>query len=89
MYCSCENCRGYHRHYFLRWFLGVIILLMAFALGVKIGEFKGEISSEFGYGGHHFIRNPYVPMMQYNSTVPAPTRTGTQSTAPTNTKTTK
>ena len=61
-WCKCPNCYGSygrgnsgwhhygHRFFFLRWFLGLIILAMAFSIGVKIGEFKGEFEGAYGDG---------------------------------------
>jgi len=53
---------GYHRHYGLRLLLGVIILLVVFAIGVKVGELK----SHFGRsrGGYMMMGHYPNPMMR-------------------------
>ena len=38
-----------HRHFLLRWLVGVVILVIIFCIGVKVGEMK----SGFGYGHHY------------------------------------
>lgn len=55
--CSCEMCQGYgrygyHRFFWLRLILGLVIILMVFFLGVKIGEFKGYFEGNFGYNNY-------------------------------------
>jgi hypothetical protein len=48
--CSCKMCGcgcGHGRHMILRWVLGLVILLIVFWVGVKVGEFK---TSAWGYG---------------------------------------
>lgn len=73
MYCSCPMCRGYKNygmmghggnamHGILRLLLGIIILLIVFALGVKIGEFKGEFRNARGFNTGKYG----MPMMQWN-----------------------
>ena len=42
-------CRG-HKHFLLRWVLMLVILGGTFCLGVKVGELKSLLKSEFGYG---------------------------------------
>ena len=48
-YCGGACC-GYDQwpHYVLRWVLGIAIILLAFWLGMRVGEFKGEV---WGWGG--------------------------------------
>jgi hypothetical protein len=72
VYCQCSNCQGgwhsHHRFLFLRWILGIINLLMVFALGIKIGEFKGYFDNYVGYDHQNFVR----PMPFYQvTTMPA------------------
>src|SRR3990167_584383 len=76
---SCDHCHGfmghnhgYHKYFVLRWVLGVVILVIVFWLGIKIGEFKGYLASGMGgYGyGHHrgmMYNSGFYPanMMQY------------------------
>ena len=57
-------CCGGGRHIFLRWILGILILVAVFSLGIKVGEFKSLVDG--GYGGR-FERNRHygAPMMFY------------------------
>lgn len=48
MWCNHGH---YHRHFVLRWILGLIILAGVFCLGVKVGEFK-EVLNQAGFGYH-------------------------------------
>lgn len=62
----CSMCRKYgcsHRHYALRWILGLIILAIVFWLGIKLGEFKGAFGGYYGgyFGERHMRFNR--PMM--------------------------
>ncbi len=50
-HCDCMH-HGYMGHYGLRWILAIIILLMVFCLGMKLGEFKGFVEANYGFGGH-------------------------------------
>lgn len=49
-----EHClHGFgHQHYVLRLILGIIILVAVYSLGVQVGEFRGSLRSEYGYGRH-------------------------------------
>jgi hypothetical protein len=68
--CGCmghSHCGGhYHGHFLLRWLLGIVLLALVFAIGVKVGEFKSE------FGGYGHMRGGYPmmrqPMMLYNGT---------------------
>lgn len=60
----------------LRWFFALVILLIVFMLGIKMGELRGMLESGYGY---RMMRGPYneqgYPMMPYgqgaaSSTVP-------------------
>lgn len=54
------------RHFILRLVLGLLIIAMVFALGVKVGEFKGYIESNYpsmGYG-HRIMINDRIGGMQ-------------------------
>jgi hypothetical protein len=60
------HCCGGHRHVLLRWLLGLLILVIVFWLGVKIGEFKGAFG---GYGSYYYgmprhMRSFNRPMMK-------------------------
>jgi len=64
--CKCFMCRGGingngcgHRHFFLRLIIKLVILALVFWFGVKIGEFKSEFESEFGFDHHHMMMSPY------------------------------
>jgi len=49
MFGNC-NCSHFHGHFILRWILGLLILAIVFAFGVKIGELKsGFAGSGFGH----------------------------------------
>ncbi len=41
--CSCHAVGAYHWHVLLRWFLGLIIVVLVFNLGVAIGELKSQM----------------------------------------------
>jgi hypothetical protein len=59
-----------HRHFWLRWLLGLIILAAVFCVGVKVGEFKGEFGRGFGgYRGHQMMR--YYPQQAYPLSFPS------------------
>ena len=89
--CKCLMCMGIcrmcgfgHRYILLRWLLGLLILIVVFWLGMKIGEFKGAF--EGGYGmqrGMYFqqpMRNMYyrtTPQMMGNSGTMDMTGSGT------------
>ncbi len=94
----CGNnmgCCGWHgrhmRHSVLRWILGLIILGIVFSVGMKIGEFKGQIEAGW-YGGmmsRGVMEYGGSPNMMYRLQVnSAPATTGTTGTAatPTGTK---
>lgn len=73
----CEVCKSHHGtdccgpyHYpfrILRWVLGLLIIFIVFSVGVKIGEFKGSIEGDWGYGyGHRGMMIRYgQPNMYY------------------------
>ena len=45
---KCESGSGCGRHHsLLRWLIGLVILVMIFGIGVKFGEWKGYIHSDF------------------------------------------
>ena len=74
--CGCmghsHGCGGsghYHGHFLLRWLLGILLLGIVFAMGVKLGEFK---SGFYGYGNmrHESYGLPMMqqrPMMYYTN----------------------
>lgn len=51
---GCRQMHGMHcggRNFWLRWVLGVIILVIVFVAGVKVGEFKQDLrGGAYGYG---------------------------------------
>ncbi len=69
-HCSSECCsRGdtcgsgfgcVNKIFFLRWFLGIIIILLVFCVGVQLGEIRAELGkSSSGYRhGMKFMMNP-------------------------------
>ena len=64
--CCGGHCCGGGRHLLLRWLLGLLILVIVFWLGLKIGEFKGVFG---GYGGNYsgmprHMRSFNKPMMR-------------------------
>ena len=64
-----SNCcgQGHHRHFLLRMILGIVILMIVFSVGVKIGEFKGEFENN-GFGGYRMMHGQYQNSypMDYN-----------------------
>ncbi len=47
-----------HGHHMLRWLVGLILLIIVFCFGVKIGEFKSELehgSFMHGYGDYEMM----------------------------------
>jgi hypothetical protein len=81
---ECKEClegcwhtmRGFSgRHFFLRWILGIIILLIVFWFGFKLGEFKSYLKGDYNYGYEFYnnrqMMNPEyygyygMPMMRY------------------------
>lgn len=79
----CDMHHGHMGHYGMRWILGIVILLLVFWLGMKLGEFKSIVESNYGFGGYGnmMYRSGMGPgMMQYWQ-VPLNSSTGT-TTAP-------
>lgn len=80
--CGNGMCCG-HRHFWLRWLLGIIILATVFCIGVKIGEFKGAFGGNFyNRGGNNtrffqsgypngMMRQGYQPGTYTATTTPA------------------
>jgi hypothetical protein len=84
--CGC----GFRRFFWLRWLLGIVILVLVFVVGVKIGEFKSQFGG-MGYGKrgmmmqYHTMRGyptgmmrPATPMMVAPTTVQTATSTTTK-----------
>ena len=63
--CCGGHCCGGGRHMLLRWLLGLLILVIVFWLGLKIGEFKGAFGGDYGgyYGMPRHMRTFNKPMM--------------------------
>ena len=90
--CQCPGCQHnqmycsyHHRHFVLRWLLGLLILVLVFWMGYKLGELRGAFGgSEFGSFGHGYNRMymfkgvpggqmmPPGGMMQYWTTTSTP-----------------
>jgi hypothetical protein len=49
--CGMHNGMGMNRFFVLRWVLGILIIVLVFLFGMKIGEFKGTMESGYGYHG--------------------------------------
>lgn len=65
--CSSSACSPEHNKFILlRWLLGILILVITFWLGAKVGEFKSQyLNNGFGsnYGNHFMMTRPYPNMM--------------------------
>ena len=59
---SCGH--GNMKFLLVRWILGILIILIVFSLGMRIGEFKGQIES--GYSGRGGYSQGYPTMMNPN-----------------------
>ncbi len=60
--CGTNGCchQEWHgsKYALLRWLLGALILVVVFALGYKIGEFKSTFwANAGGYGNHMYLRS--------------------------------
>lgn len=62
--CDCRDhggmCCGWGRHgkhSLLKWALLLFILIGAFWIGVKVGELKSLLRSEFGYGSSYYTNS--------------------------------
>lgn len=64
----CEHCT-YQKNYFLRWVLGIIVMLLVFWLGVTVGKFSGFIQyGEFGgYGMRGMMKSGYYKGVPANN----------------------
>ncbi len=64
--CGCTsygiNCHS--RHFFLRWFLGLLIVVGVFCVGLNIGEWKGKYMSSYS-GWHQKMYPMYGQMPVY------------------------
>ncbi len=84
--CSCEHgCGGYKKHMMVKIFI-LVVIIMAFSLGMQIGELKGQLKSSRG-GMHSKMMKwdkdgnyGYRMMGEYSKDAKVP---GTQSPAPT------
>lgn len=57
------RCGG--RHYLLRWVLGILIIVLVFIAGIKVGEFKQDMRAN-GYGYRMMDSNNYGMMQGRN-----------------------
>jgi hypothetical protein len=72
---GCHGC-GHMKYHVLRWALGLIIILVVFWVGLKIGEFKGQFEGQWGGYGHRGMMIQYgAPNMIYRTTGTATTGT--------------
>lgn len=66
------HCGG--RHHLLRWILGIVILVLVFVGGIKLGEFKEAVRGG-GYGYRMMDRGynamPGYGMMQWRNDIDA------------------
>lgn len=87
-YCACQNCQGpmgyHHGNFFLRWFLGMMIILIVLWIGMQIGELRSYIGTD-GYGGHRVMDQGYNYPYGMIRTLPAPAPSAT--TTPSTSKT--
>lgn len=57
---SDQSCQWHgHRYFFLRWILGIIILIIVFSFGFKLGEFSSFINGGENYGYGSMMENGY------------------------------
>lgn len=57
--CSCASCHGWGGQYrWLRILIGIVVMLIVFSAGVKLGEWKGIVESQSGYYGGRMMA-PY------------------------------
>lgn len=89
----CNSCcgHGWNHHSgmaLVRWLLGLLLLVIVFAIGVKVGEFKDEMGT--GSYGRHMMwgnsdeyRSMRAPVMLYQGQmVPQSTTTKATTTTP-------
>lgn len=62
--CGTGMCCHGHRHFWLRWLLGIIILAAIFCIGVKIGEFKGAFGRDYDNQQGYMMRQRGYPLNQ-------------------------
>ncbi len=57
-HCGCGNGYG-HGHHVILWIFGIVLLGIAFVIGVKVGEFRVELSNAYGgyYRGYPMMQN--------------------------------
>ena len=78
MWCNYGYPHGQHRHFVLRWILGLVVLALVFCFGFKLGWLHATLYGG-DYGFHHrgyFFEEPmmrsYVPPMAVpDNTMPA------------------
>jgi len=73
--CGCDGsgmgcaCGWHHGHTLFRLLIGVILLILVFWFGVKLGELRESIRGYRGYNGTNYGSYGYrpMPMMNYSS----------------------
>ena len=84
--CQGGNCHGWcggHKHFLARLVLMLLILAGTFWVGVKVGELKSLLESNFDFGGRHgYMMQGYgmqgyrddwrYPTMMRQQSAPAP-----------------
>ncbi len=60
----CHGCcgRGFAYHC-ARWALAVIIVVIVFCIGIKVGEVKVLLENGYGFQSHHYRMEYAQPMM--------------------------
>ncbi|HVM77166.1 MAG TPA: hypothetical protein VMU07_03385 [Candidatus Paceibacterota bacterium] len=85
--CGCDGsgmgcaCGWHHGHSIFRILLGVILLVIVFWFGVRLGELRAEIRGGYGYNAYYGYGDYPMPMMHYYSNTqgaPAGTSTATK-----------
>jgi hypothetical protein len=61
----CGMCGG-RRFWAIRWLLGVLIIVVVFAIGVKVGEFKAFFDTGFGSYDYPTMQMHRIMMMRGN-----------------------
>ena len=77
---ACKCCHQfafpdiYNRHIILRWCLGIVVLMLVFWLGLKVGEFKELVNTGFNFNmpmyNRMYISRQQPMMYQYWQNLP-------------------